>query len=98
LKAKVKTMNKETESAAWWRYPLVWLVIAGPAVVVLACLATLWLALLRPDPLVAEDYYRQGIEINRTLADRALMPAMSGRNHATTPTEDVLPPATGARK
>ena len=46
------------------------------------------LALAYPETLVAEDYYRRGTEINRTLAAgqaRALVPAVQGRNHAVTP-------------
>jgi hypothetical protein len=75
--------------APWWKFPLVWMVIAGPAAVVLAAFASLWLAMRTPDPVVAQDYYRRGIEINRTLADKKLMPALAGRNHAATPGVDV---------
>ncbi len=78
--------------APWWRFPLLWMVLAGPALVVVASFATLWLALRTPDPVVAEDYYRQGIEINRTLADKKLMPALTGRNHAATPAADLPAP------
>ena len=76
--------------APWWTFPLVWMVIAGPAIVVVAGFVTLWLAMRAPDPLVAEDYYRRGLEINKTLAtqDKALMPAVQGRNHAATPTAE----------
>ncbi len=72
--------------APWWKYGHVWLVIAGPALVVVASFVTLYLAVTRPDPLVAEDYYRQGIEINKMLGKAAasLAPAMQGRNHAAT--------------
>jgi hypothetical protein len=40
-----------------------------------------------PDPVLAPDYYRRGIEINKTLAarDAALLPAQQGRNHVSTP-------------
>lgn len=72
----------------WWTFGHVWLVIAGPAAVAVAAVVTVWLALAHPETLVAEDYYRQGAEINRTLAAgqaRALMPAVQGRNHAVTP-------------
>ncbi len=71
----------------WWRHGMVWLVIAGPASVVLAAIPTIWLAVSQPDPVLANDYYRRGIEINKTLAarDKALMPAVQGRNHAATP-------------
>ena len=42
-----------------------------------------------PDPVVAEDYYRRGTEINRTLAGKGMLPAQAGRNHAATPVEDL---------
>ena len=82
------------KSEPWWRFPLLWMVIAGPAAVVLASFVTLWLALRTPDPVVAADYYRRGIEINKALADKKLMPALAGRNHAATPDADV--PASAA--
>lgn len=70
----------------WWKYGYVWLVIAGPALVVVASFITIYLAISRPDPLVAEDYYRKGIEINKSLGRPAdkLVPAVVGRNHAAT--------------
>ena len=81
-----------TPSPPWWRFPLLWMVIAGPAVVVVAGFATLWLAMRTPDPVVAPDYYRQGVEINRALADKKLLPALAGRNHAATPDADLPAP------
>ncbi|MFD0667145.1 FixH family protein [Ramlibacter sp. MAHUQ-53] len=78
-----------TPSRPWWAHGHVWLLIAGPAAVIVAGVITLVLALRTPDPLVAEDYYRRGLEINKTLAEReggkAMMPAVQGRNHALTP-------------
>lgn len=81
-----------SKSAPWWSFPLLWMVVAGPAVVVAASFATLWIAMKTPDPVVAPDYYRQGIEINKALADKKLMPALAGRNHAATPDGDVPAP------
>ena len=74
----------------WWKYGHVWLIIAGPLIVIVAGFVTLWLAISRPDPVVAEDYYRQGIGINKSLAEpeKSLAPAMKGRNHAATPAQD----------
>jgi hypothetical protein len=82
--------------APWWKFGYVWLVIAGPAVVVVAGFITLWLALANPESLVAEDYYRKGIEINKTLAaekEKSLLPAVQGRNHAATPPGATPAPA-----
>ncbi len=76
----------------WWRYGHMWLVVGGPAAVVVASLVTGWIALRGADTLVDENYYRSGIEINKTLApDRALLPALQGRNHAATPTPPAAP-------
>lgn len=70
----------------WWKFGYVWLVIAGPVLVVVASFVTLYLALAIPDPVVAQDYYRKGIEINKTLdaAPSSLAPALQARNHAAT--------------
>jgi hypothetical protein len=74
----------------WWRYGHVWLVVAGPAVVVVASIVTLVLALRLPDPVLAGDAYRQGAQVgaSRSAGDagaRAWMPALQGRNHAVSP-------------
>jgi uncharacterized protein len=81
-------MTHETKnpSLAWWRHGHVWLVIAGPAAVVVASLVTAWVAASGQDPVVAEDYYRRGMEMNKTLAaEKAALSALQGRNHAATP-------------
>ncbi len=72
--------------APWWTFGHVWLVIAGPAIVVVAGFVTLYIAVRYPDPVVSEDYYRQGIEINKTLENpqASLAPAVKARNHAQT--------------
>ncbi len=72
--------------APWWRHGHVWLLIAGPATVVVAGLVTAWIAVRHPDPVLAEDYYQRGLRINDTLITRkAMAPALQGRNHAVTP-------------
>ncbi|MHB8947518.1 MAG: FixH family protein [Rhodoferax sp.] len=71
----------------WWKFGYVWLVVAGPAIVVVAAIFTFYLAVTRPDELVSADYYRQGIEINKTLdaaQAASLAPALQARNHAQT--------------
>ncbi|HWI81189.1 FixH family protein [Ramlibacter sp.] len=74
-------------SAPWWTFGHVWLLIAGPAIVIVAGVVTAWLAVSTPDPVVDADYYRRGLEINKQLAaEKALLPALQGRNHAATPT------------
>ncbi len=41
--------------------------MAGPAIVVVAGAVTTWLAISSNDGLVIDDYYRQGLAINRTV-------------------------------
>ncbi len=79
----------QRQGAPWWQHGHVWLLISGPAVVVVAGFVTAWLAVRSPDPVVEADYYRRGIEINRTLAtqDKATLPALQGRNHVATPAQ-----------
>jgi len=62
------------------------MVVAGPAIVVVASFITLYLAVVGKDPVLDEDYYRKGIEINKTLASNpsSLAPADLARNHAAT--------------
>lgn len=64
----------------WWREPMVWLVIGGPAIVVVAAIATGIVAWRGADPLVLEAPAVSAAPSNPTLA-----PAMTARNHAATP-------------
>lgn len=71
----------------WWKFGHVWLVLSGPLLVVAASFATFYLAATRPDPVVSEDYYQQGIHINQKRTDgqdASLVPALQARNHAAT--------------
>jgi len=51
----------------WYREPWPWILMAGPAAVVVAGIVTVWLAVSSEDGLVAEDYYKQGLAINRVI-------------------------------
>ena len=51
----------------WYREPWPWLLMSGPAVVVVAGFVTLYLAVAGQDGLVVDDYYRQGKAINQAL-------------------------------
>jgi hypothetical protein len=52
----------------WYREPWPWILMTGPAIVVVAGLGTAWLAVRSDDGLVLDDYYKQGLAINRTLS------------------------------
>ena len=79
------TMTQKT--GPWWKFGHVWLVVAGPALVVVASFITFYLAYSGMDTVVDENYYQKGVEINRTLmGDKpsSLAPAQQARNHAAT--------------
>jgi hypothetical protein len=68
----------------WYREPWPWLLMLGPALVIVAGSYTLWLAVSTSDGLVADDYYKQGLAINRRLArdDAAARLGLAATVHA----------------
>jgi len=52
----------------WYREPWPWILMAGPAAVIVAGAFTIWLAVSTSDGLVADDYYKRGLSINQELA------------------------------
>jgi hypothetical protein len=54
-------------SVPWYRQRWPWLLFAGPAIVVVAGLVTAWIAVTSDDGLVAEDYYKRGLLINKEI-------------------------------
>lgn len=56
----------------WYREPWPWLLMAGPVTVIVAGIATIWIAVASSDGLVVDDYYKQGLAINQTLKRGAL--------------------------
>lgn len=51
----------------WYREPWPWLLMAGPAAVIVAGVITTYLAVVSSDGVVADDYYKRGLAINQTL-------------------------------
>lgn len=51
----------------WYRERWPWLLMAGPVAVVLASLASAWVAAGSDDGVVAQDYYKQGLLINQKM-------------------------------
>lgn len=64
-------MNTPQVSKPWYREPWPWLLMLGPFVVVVAGIYTAWLAVSTSDGLVADDYYKQGLSVNKTIASSA---------------------------
>ncbi len=56
----------------WYHEPWPWLLMAGPAAVIVAGVITTYLAVVTNDGLVADDYYKRGLAINQTLSRDAV--------------------------
>jgi len=52
----------------WYREPIAWALLAGPIIVVFASFTTYYIAVKYRDPLVVDDYYKQGLHINQELS------------------------------
>lgn len=78
-------MNKKA-GEPWWKFGHVWMVFAGPAVVVVASFVTFYLAVTIPDPVLTS--YGQNAASERggtnSQASGNMAPAMQARNHAAT--------------
>ena len=77
----MSTLTDKLLAKPWYREPWPWLLMSGPAVVIVAGFLTLWLAVRSDDGLVADDYYKRGLAINQTLtrAERAGALALGAR-------------------
>lgn len=51
----------------WYREPWPWILMTGPAIAVVAGFATMVIAFTNADPLVVDQYYKEGLAINRVL-------------------------------
>ena len=90
-------MQHPAPAQPWWRFGHVWLIIAGPVIVVIAGFVTLWLAIRTPDPVITSEDYRQA---QTQQADpSSVAPAMQARNHAQTgvPTPSQAPGVSASR-
>jgi len=63
----------------WWREPMLWLVLGGPAVVVVAAIVTGVIAWQGADVVVSDPVAA------KVQGTTSLQPALVGRNHAATP-------------
>lgn len=61
-------MEARVSTSPWYRNRWPWILMAGPAAVLVAGAVTTWIAVASSDGLVADDYYRQGLAINKVLA------------------------------
>lgn len=83
------SQNQQTSKRPWWSFGHVWLLIAGPATVVVAGFFTYYLAVRSPDPVLPTQVPSQAASGQGGGISEA--PAVQARNHAATgnlPTTD----------
>ncbi len=51
----------------WYKERWPWILMAGPAIVIVAGIITLWLAVVSNDGLVSDDYYKEGLAVNQQI-------------------------------
>lgn len=70
----------------WWRERMLWLVLGGPLVVIMASFVTLALALSHPDPVLstAQSARTEAAGATGSAVDPSRLPAQQARNHAAT--------------
>ncbi|MDH4483260.1 MAG: nitrogen fixation protein FixH [Rhodoferax sp.] len=70
----------------WWRFGYVWLVLSGPAVVVVASVVTAYLAYVGMDTVLDQSPHQRGGGVNQAApqSPTSLAPATQARNHAAT--------------
>ncbi len=87
----VMKADQASSELPWYRHRWPWLLMLGPLAVVLAGSFTMWLAVRSQDPLVVDDYYKQGKAINQDLRrDRHAVALGMKLSLAYSPADGVL--------
>jgi hypothetical protein len=73
-------MMHEPLQRPWWKEPMVWLVAGLPLIAVVASFTSYFIAADKPDPLVNEGYYKEGMAPikDTTRENRAAALAIAG--------------------
>jgi hypothetical protein len=75
------TPASQQDNRSWWHYPEVWLVFAGPLVVIVACMATAVLAFQNEDVIMNDQHPPSLSDVQR----KSLMPEQLAKAHAGAP-------------
>lgn len=62
------SVDEQSAIEPWYRQFWPWFIFGLPGAVVIACMITIFIAVTHPDSLVKDNYYREGLAINRDLA------------------------------
>jgi hypothetical protein len=80
--------QKNSTGRAWYREPMMWLVVGGPLLVVIASITTYMIAAYQPDPVLERDASTESQRVGQPLTPEqreSLEPAMKVRNHVASP-------------
>ena len=59
-------MSDQQLNRPWWRQLWPWLLISGPALAIVGCIITIWLAFnLYPDQALCQGIVKQGLKIEQ---------------------------------
>ncbi len=79
---------KNLQGRAWYREPMMWMVLGGPLLVVIASLITYVLIVRGSDPVLERDPISEAQRVGKELTPEqreSLEPAMKVRNHVASP-------------
>lgn len=62
-----RLLMEKSAAEPWYRHRWPWLLMLGPALVLVAGFITMWISFAGADALVVDDYYKQGKAINQDL-------------------------------
>lgn len=60
-------MAIQQDNTPWYKQRWPWLLMLGPALVIIAGIVTTWLAIISNDGLVTDDYYKEGLAVNQQI-------------------------------
>ncbi len=60
------------DSRPWYKQFWPWFLIALPTTVIIACFFTIYLAIVNPLNMVKDNYYKEGLEINKDFSQQQL--------------------------
>lgn len=67
MQSSTPALDQPQSQRPWYAHRWPWLLLLGPAAVILAGIHTTWIAFSTPNALVVDDYYKQGKAINMDL-------------------------------
>ena len=61
------SMTLKNDSKPWYKEPWPWILMAGPGLVIVAAIITIWISVVTSDGLVTDDYYKEGLAVNQRM-------------------------------